>query len=84
VTTKLSTKGQIVLPLKVRQRLGLQPGDSIEVDVDEGKVVLTPVPRGDLVPELLIDPATGFPVIHYRGATTITSEMVADMLADFP
>ena len=81
---RLSTKGQIVLPVKVRQRLGLRPGDTVDVQVDEGKVVLTPSPKDDLVPEIVVDPATGLPAIHYRGEVTITSEMVADFLADSP
>ena len=38
-TTKLSSKGQVVIPEEIRQRLGLEPGDHFVV-VGEGDVVV--------------------------------------------
>jgi len=38
-TTKLSTRGQIVIPEEIRTRLGLEPGDQFVV-VGEGNVVI--------------------------------------------
>jgi AbrB family looped-hinge helix DNA binding protein len=38
-TTRLSSKGQVVIPEDVRQRLGLKPGDQFVV-VGEGDVVI--------------------------------------------
>ena len=35
MTTVLSQKGQIVLPVPVRQQLGLSPGDDFEVAVED-------------------------------------------------
>jgi AbrB family looped-hinge helix DNA binding protein len=35
VTTVLSQKGQIVLPVPVRQQLHLEPGDDFEVAVED-------------------------------------------------
>jgi len=42
----LTSKGQITIPLRVREKLGLEPGDRIEfVEVDEGKFQLIPRTR---------------------------------------
>jgi AbrB family looped-hinge helix DNA binding protein len=38
-TTRLSSKGQVVIPEDVRERLGLKPGDQFVV-VGEGDVVI--------------------------------------------
>jgi AbrB family looped-hinge helix DNA binding protein len=38
-TTKLSSRGQIVIPEEIRNRLGLEPGDQFVV-VGEGNVVI--------------------------------------------
>jgi len=49
---KISPQGQIRLPKKVMERLGIDKGDYIEVDVEEGNVVLKP--------RKLIDPSQGW------------------------
>ena len=41
--TRLSTKGQVVLPKDVRDRLGLRPGTELDVEVRDGVVVLRPI-----------------------------------------
>ena len=43
--TKLSTKGQVVLPKDVRDSLGLSSGAELEVEVRDGLVVLRPIQR---------------------------------------
>ncbi len=60
MTTVLSQKGQIVLPLAVREQLGLTPGEDFEVSIeDEDTIVLHrvshPANRG-LVEHLLACP----------------------------
>lgn len=37
----ISTKGQIVLPLEIRNALGLQKGDKLEVRLEQDRVILT-------------------------------------------
>jgi len=42
MVTKISTKGQVVLPSAIRRRLGLQPGDPPDVNAEGDRIVLTP------------------------------------------
>ncbi|HEX8621404.1 MAG TPA: AbrB/MazE/SpoVT family DNA-binding domain-containing protein [Allosphingosinicella sp.] len=42
-TTKLSAKGQVVIPADVRRELGLKPGQTLQVRKAGGGVMLTPV-----------------------------------------
>jgi len=41
-TSTISSKGQITVPIKVRQRLGLKAGDHVEFVFEEGRTVLKP------------------------------------------
>jgi len=41
---KVGKKGEIYIPKKIRESVGLIPGDEIEVDVDEGKLVIRKKP----------------------------------------
>ncbi len=44
--TVLSTKGQMVLPLDIRKRLGLKPGQRFEVDImSDGTILVVPIPK---------------------------------------
>lgn len=40
--TTISSKGQITVPLEIRKRLGLRPGDRVEFVVDEGRTTIRP------------------------------------------
>jgi AbrB family looped-hinge helix DNA binding protein len=86
VVTKLSTKGQVVLPGLLRRRLGLRPGDPLDATVESGRIVLTPRKRMPAYEAKIIeDPLTGFPVISLGpNAPILTSKEVEDALADFP
>lgn len=39
---KVGASRQIVIPKKIHDKLGLAPGDYLEVEVERGKVVMTP------------------------------------------
>jgi len=83
--TKLSTKGQIVLPGVIRRRLGLEPGDSVDAEVQSGRIVLTPRKRRFSKAALRVDPITGLPVLSAgTGAPRLSSKQVREILADFP
>ena len=45
---KLSTKGQIVIPKKVRDELGLLPGDPLAIGVSGDRIVLRKITLRDL------------------------------------
>jgi AbrB family looped-hinge helix DNA binding protein len=41
-TTKVTRHGQITLPASVRERLGIEEGDIVEIEVEDEKAVLMP------------------------------------------
>lgn len=78
--TTLSSKGQIVIPLEIRRKLGLSAGAVISCEVVEGRIVLDPhgsAPRARLVsaPDYLALEAPA-------GAPAMTAEGVKEILAD--
>jgi len=82
---RLSTKGQIVLAGAIRRRLGLQPGDLLDAEVRDGRVVLTPRKTRFSKVALLVDPVTGLPVLSAgSGAPHLSSKQVREILAEFP
>lgn len=83
--TKLSTKGQVVLPSQIRRRLGLRTGDPLSATVKNGSVVLTPRRSRNRKPKIVIDKLTGLPVLSLGGeAALLTSKDVAEILSNFP
>lgn len=38
MTYKVGPKGQVVVPKRIRERLGIEPGDEVLVEEDEGEV----------------------------------------------
>ncbi|HUB37004.1 MAG TPA: AbrB/MazE/SpoVT family DNA-binding domain-containing protein [Solirubrobacteraceae bacterium] len=43
----VSEKGQITVPKRLRERLGIHPGDRLELVEDEGRLVVTKTVPGD-------------------------------------
>lgn len=83
--TKVSSKGQVVLPSPLRQRLGLRPGDSLDVQVEGGAIVLRPHRTKRRKAVIVKDPITGLPVLSAgKNAPKLTSEQVHALLAEFP
>jgi len=62
--TRVSTKGQIILPAEIRRRDGIEPGQQFEVErIDRGDYRLLrrdPRPNEGLVDWLLACPEKGF------------------------
>ena len=83
--TKLSTKGQVVLPGPIRRELGLRPGDSLDAKVQAGRVMLTPRRKRSRQARILIDRITGLPVLSAGPeAPLLTSRQVREILSEFP
>lgn len=83
--TRVSTKGQVVLPSRIRRRLGLRAGDSLGVELQGDRIILVPHSPSRRKARVVKDPVTGLPVLDLGpNAPFLTSEEVAEILADFP
>ena len=83
--TKVSTKGQVVLPGPIRRRLGIRPGDPLEVNIEEGRIVLTPRRKRSRGGKIVTDPLTGLPVLSAGvDAPVLSSKEVEEILRTFP
>ena len=56
-TTKMSSKGQVVIPDAIRKRLGLEPGDEFVVVASQGAIILKAIepPSMNQFEELMAD-----------------------------
>ncbi len=85
--TKVLEKGEVIIPASLRRRLGIKPGDMLTADIQDQNIVLSPRPEKKKAQSarIVTDPVTGLPVIDIGDeAPILTSEMVREMLADFP
>ncbi len=83
--TRVSSKGQVVLPSPIRRKLGIVAGDSLDAKIEGKNIVLTPRRKPKKKYTIKISKVTGMPVIHMPpGSPRITNEMVAEWMADFP
>jgi len=55
-TVKVSSKNQIALPADVRRQLAIEPGDRLEVSVEDNRIVLERMPVDPLERLLNIAP----------------------------
>ncbi len=78
----LSSKGQLVIPLEIRRRLGLDSGSRLSCELDNGRILLVPetgkqarLKRG----------RDGMPVlVAPKSAPRMSVEAVKAALAEFP
>ena len=83
--TRISSKGQVVLPGPIRRKLGLSPGDALDASVKSGRIVLTPRYSRSGKAGIGRDAVTGLPVLSAGPrAPQLTSEQVQDILSDLP
>ena len=83
--TKVSTKGQVVLPEPIRRRLGIRAGDRLDARIEAGRIILTPQRKPANQVRIIDDPVTGLPVLTAGDdAPMLTMEEVEEILADFP
>jgi len=84
MTTKLSSKGQVVLPKQARLRLHLRAGMKFVCKVQGHSIVLTPEHPVSEPPRLIKDPKSGLCITKSRADTRVTGEDVRAALLDFP
>jgi AbrB family looped-hinge helix DNA binding protein len=83
--TRVSTKGQVVLPGPLRRRLGIRAGDRLDANIETGRIVLTPRKKRPRQSRIITDPITGLPVLTAGSdAPTLSSKDVEEILASFP
>jgi AbrB family looped-hinge helix DNA binding protein len=71
--TKLSAKGQVVIPKDVRDRLNLKPGARFEVSERMGVIQLTPSIRTNPFPPTTIEDIRAIP--RWTGRTRSVEEI---------
>ena len=85
MTTTLSSKGQVVLPQKVRSRLRLLPGAKFECEIQGDAILLKPQAPRMARTRHVIDEVSGLRVTkRTKTEARVTSDMVRAMLVDFP
>lgn len=72
LVTKLSSKGQLVIPKKIREALGLQPGTEFNVELVGKEIVLRPV----------MDEAELITIIQALRELAQNTDFLADLEAD--
>jgi AbrB family looped-hinge helix DNA binding protein len=83
--TRVSTKGQIVLPGQLRRRLGICAGDPLDVGVEGERIVLTMRSPRRPAAKIIADPVTGLPVLSAgTDAPVLSSKDVDEILSNFP
>ena len=83
--TRVSTKGQIVLPGQLRRRLGIRAGDPLDVGIEGQRIVLTMRPQRLRSARIVADPVTGLPMLSAgTDAPVLSSKEVDEILSNFP
>ncbi len=70
-TATISTKGQLVIPAEIREKLGLKPGAKVAVTLEGTKIVVQPVAA-------LIEELHGI----FQGGPSMSDELIADRRED--
>jgi AbrB family looped-hinge helix DNA binding protein len=83
--TKVSTRGQVVLPGPIRRRLGIHAGDPLDAKIEAGRIVLTTRRKRPRRVRIIADPVTGLPALSAGAdAPVLSSKEVEEILANFP
>lgn len=80
-----SDEGEVVIPDTLCAILGVRPGDPVSATFENGRIVIAAPAPVRYEGKIIADPETGFPVLDFGpDAPALTSEMVAEMMAEFP
>jgi AbrB family looped-hinge helix DNA binding protein len=85
MVTKVSTKGQVVLPGPLRRRLDIRAGDPLEAHIEDGCIVLKPQKSRRHRAKIVTDRVTGLPALSAGPeAPELSSKEVDEILSNFP
>ncbi|WP_234572750.1 AbrB/MazE/SpoVT family DNA-binding domain-containing protein [Rhodohalobacter sp. 614A] len=74
-TATITSKGQVTIPKKIRDKLGLQAGDHLNFDIDsEGKIAIQPEKK---------DTDTAFGILQRDNQETLTIEEMDSGVAEY-
>jgi antitoxin PrlF len=69
--TTVSEKGQVTIPKALRERLGIRPGQALDLEEDSGRIIVTKADETDPVERLYgilpADPTTDAFIASIRG-----------------
>ncbi len=83
--TRVSTKGQVVLPGPLRRRLGIRAGDPLDASLENGRIILTPRRVRAVRARIVEDPETGLPILSAGPeAPVLSGKEVEEILSNFP
>lgn len=68
LVTTVSTKGQLVIPARMREALGIEPGDRVALTLEDGVILLRPVS------ERLVEETCGM----FSGGRSMADELQKD------
>jgi bifunctional DNA-binding transcriptional regulator/antitoxin component of YhaV-PrlF toxin-antitoxin module len=82
--TRVSTKGQVLLPGRLHRQLGILAGDPLDAQIEAGRIVLTPRKKRPRLVRNVTDPVTGLPVLSAGSdAPLLRSKEVEEILSTF-
>jgi AbrB family looped-hinge helix DNA binding protein len=85
VQIKVSSKGQVVLPLAARNKYQIKAGDTIQLVLKEDQMTLVPKKQKKRKWKMVKDPVTGRESVTFGpGAPIITHSEIRKLLEDFP
>lgn len=85
MTTRISTKGQVVLPQAIRRKMNLRAGDQLEARIEGERIILIPRKKRSFKGRIIKDPLTGYPVLTAgKNAPVLTQKEVEEILSEFP
>ncbi len=75
-TMKVSSKGQITLPVSVRRIMGIKPGDKVDLAAVGNRAILTKARKGDFVGYAKSLRVVAGPLLTDREADLLVAEQV--------
>ena len=67
---RVTSKGQVTIPIQIRERLGIEPGAEVDFELDGNAARLIPSPKPALRGRLIVERMRG------RGTVQMTTEEI--------